>query len=67
MAKCPSCNKDVKVYKEWTYGPKEEKRQKSAIMTVKLYHCECGEIFREYINKKTGKVTRATIPSQKKK
>jgi len=56
MAKCPKCGKNVPVFKEWDYGPKS---RRGAKMHVKLYHCECGEKFRDYISKKTGKVTRA--------
>jgi len=63
MAKCSSCGKEVKVFKEWDYGPKNKKR---AHMTVKLYHCQCGAVFREYISKKTGKITLAKKLCKKK-
>jgi uncharacterized Zn finger protein len=62
MTKCPSCGKNVPVFKEWDYGPKD---RRGAKMRVKLYRCQCGEVFREYISKKTGKVTLAKKPSKK--
>jgi hypothetical protein len=63
MAKCPSCGKDVPVFKEWDYGPIHGK---GAQMHVKLYHCKCGEVFREYVSKKTGKITKAKKQTKKK-
>jgi uncharacterized Zn finger protein len=56
MVKCPSCGKDVPVFKEWNYGPRDAR---GAQLRVKLYHCQCGAVFREYISKKTGKITLA--------
>jgi hypothetical protein len=64
MSKCPSCGRNVPVFKDWDYGPKT---RKGVHMLVKLYHCKCGEVFREYHSKKSGKVTRARKPYQKRK
>jgi hypothetical protein len=62
MAKCPSCGKNVSVFKEWNYGPKS---RKGAQMRVKLYHCKCGDSFREYVSKNTGKITIGRKPKKK--
>jgi hypothetical protein len=63
MAKCPSCGKDVAVFKEWDYGPIHRDGPK---MHVKLYHCKCGEKFREWISKSTGKITTTRITKARK-